>query len=408
MTAVEECLERIAEREEAVHAWAFLDPDAALDQARRREMSTSRGPLHGVPVGVKDIFDTADMPTEYGSAIYRGNRPDRDAAVVARLRTAGAVILGKTATTEFAALAPTETRNPRALAHSPGGSSSGSAAAVADGMVPLALGTQTVGSTVRPASYCGVVGFKPSFGAVPFRGAKPLSPSQDTVGLFARDVEGVELLMRGLGVETAAAADPVWSGGRRPTIALMRNPWWAEASGDARRSVEEAMDLAAAAGARITEIPFPDGCEAMVELQIAISEFETARSLRAEYSSHRGELSDALVALIERGQEVSPEAHRSALAARGDCSKLLETAIGSVDAVATLAASGEAPAGLRSTGDPILARPWTLVGWPAISVPGMHGSGGLPIGVQLVAPHGRDAGVLGAARWLQEALRPAQ
>ena len=288
MTAVEECLERIAEREEAVHAWAFLDPDAALDQARRLEMSTSRGPLHGVPVGVKDIFDTADMPTEYGSAIYRGNRPDRDAAVVARLRTAGAVILGKTATTEFAALAPTETRNPRALAHSPGGSSSGSAAAVADGMVPLALGTQTVGSTVRPASYCGVVGFKPSFGAVPFRGAKPLSPSQDTVGLFARDVEGVELLMRGLGVETAAAADPVWSGGRRPTIALMRNPWWAEASGDARRSVEEAMDLAAAAGARITEISFPDGCETMVELQIAISEFETARSLRAEYSSHRG------------------------------------------------------------------------------------------------------------------------
>ena len=293
------CLERIAAREPEVQAWAFLDAGLALGQARALDREPPRGPLHGVPVGIKDIFDTADMPTEYNSPIYRGHRPQWDAACVALLRRAGCVILGKTVTTEFASVHPARTRNPRNRAHTPGGSSSGSAASVADHMVPLALGTQTGGSTIRPAAFCGTVGCKPSFNSINRAGLKFAAESLDTIGLFAHSVEDAALGLHVLsgralpGFEQAPA--------RKPRIGVCRTPRWQDADAATRAMIEQAAARLAKAGARVADFELPQGCAQLFDDHAKIMDYETARALAWEYQNHPGQISASLRPRLEEG-----------------------------------------------------------------------------------------------------------
>jgi Asp-tRNA(Asn)/Glu-tRNA(Gln) amidotransferase A subunit family amidase len=393
--AVRGCLERIAERDPQVRAWTCLDPESALTQARAADAeSEPRSPLHGVPVGVKDIIDTGDLPTEYGSPVYAGNRPDADAACVARLREAGAVILGKTATTEFAYYHPTHTTNPHDPGRTPGGSSSGSAAAVADGMVPLALGTQTAGSVIRPASFCGVAGLKVTHGLIDMTGIRPLSERLDTLGLFAREVAELEPLLAVLaGVE--AAPEPATP----PRIGFARTARWDQADADARAALEDAAGRLDA-----EEIELPGELDEAVDAQARIMAVDVAASAAVEYEHHRDQLSEELLELIETGLAIDAATNRADLETADRAAAVLPSVFASHDLLMTLAAPGQALEGLGDTGDPVFCRAWTLLGTPAISVPGMTGADGMPVGVQLIAPRGHDAQLLAAARWAQERL----
>jgi amidase len=378
---VRECLERIEAREDELRAWAWLDAEAALAQARARDAEPPRGPLHGLPVGVKDVIDTADMPTAYGSPIYEGHRPERDADCVAWLREQGAVILGKTVTTEFATYQPPATVNPHDPDRTPGGSSSGSAAAVAAGMVPVAYGTQTAGSVIRPAAFCGVVGFKPRHGWASTAGIKPLSARLDTLGTFGRTVADAARLA---GLEPAAG---------EPRIAFCRTPWV-----DAAPEVEEA---ARRLGAR--ELELPPEFASLAAAQETVMAFDVARNLEPEWREHREGLSQVMQDYIRDAREVPVEEAEAAAALRDQCRSRLPAVLAGLDALLVPAALGEAP--LRSegnTGDPLLCRAWTLLGVPAISVPGLTGPAGMPVGVQLVGLD--EAGVLGAARRVEAAL----
>jgi len=385
---VSSCLERVGKREPALRAWAHLDAEAALGQARERDAEPPRGPLHGIPVGVKDIIDTADMPTTYGSPIYESHRPERDADCVAWLREAGAVVLGKTVTTEFATYQPPPTVNPHDPARTPGGSSSGSAAAVAAGMVPLAFGTQTAGSVIRPASFCGIAGFKPAHGWRSTRGIKRLSERLDTLGLLARSVADVALF---------GGFDVPRSG--EPRLAFARTPWWDELEDGGRAAFE---DAAARLGAAELELP-PEfgGLAAAQETAMA---FDVARNLEPEWRDHRDGLSDVMRDYLEGARAVTADEADAAVALGDRCRAAFPGVVGGFDALLVPGVLGEAP--LRSegnTGSPLLCRPWTFVGVPAISVPGLVGPAGMPIGVQLV---GIEAGaVLGAAAWVEGLLR---
>ena len=384
---VRACLDRIAARDPELRAWAHVDAEAALAQARDRDGEPSRGPLHGIPVGVKDVIDTADLPTSYGSAIYEGHRPARDADCVAWLREAGAVVLGKTVTTEFATYEPPPTVNPLDPARTPGGSSSGSAAAVAAGMVPLALGTQTAGSVIRPASFCGIAGFKPAHGWRSTAGIKRLSERLDTLGLLARSVADAALL------GGWAAPQP-----REGRVAFCRTPWWDRLEEGARAPLE---DAAARLGA--DELELPPEFAGLAEAQETVMAFDVARNLEPEWREHRDGLSSALRDYLERAHGVSSEAAEAGVALAERCRTLLPDALGGFDALLVPGALGEAP--LRTeghTGDPLLCRAWTLLGVPAISVPGPVGPAGMPIGVQLVGVD--EAAVLGAATWVEGAL----
>jgi amidase len=378
---VRECLARIEAREGELRAWAWLDPDAALAQARARDAEAPRGPLHGLPVGVKDVIDTADMPTAYGSPIYEGHRPERDADCVAWLREQGAVILGKTVTTEFATYQPPATVNPHDPDRTPGGSSSGSAAAVAAGMVPVAYGTQTAGSVIRPASFCGVVGFKPRHGWRSTAGVKRLSARLDTLGTFGRTVADAA---RPAGFEPAAG---------EPRIAFCRTPWVEEAP--------EAEEAARRAGAR--ELELPPQFASLAAAQETLMAFDVARNLEPEWREHRAGLSQVMQDYIRDAREVPEEEAEAAAALRDQCRSRLPEVLAGLDALLVPAALGEAP--LRSegnTGDPLLCRAWTLLGVPAISVPGLTGPAGMPVGVQLVGLN--EAAVLGAAKRVEAAL----
>ncbi len=410
---VEACLARVREVEPGVQAWAFLDPGHALEQAhaadRWRGEGHPTGPLHGVPVGVKDIIDTADMPTENGSALHAGRTPYRDAAVVSALRTAGAVIMGKTVTTEFAAYAPGKTRNPHSAAHTPGGSSSGSAAAVAAGMVPVALGSQTNGSVIRPASFCGVYGFKPTHGLIPRHGILPLSRTLDTVGVFARALDDVALLAEQVvGYderdpdsrpraripfrEVAAEEPPV-----TPMFALIRTSRWDRTTDDTREAFRELADLL---GDRLEEVELTLSDDAF-EWHRLIMEAEMAASLDREWETGRDRLSDHLRIQLGRGREVRALDYQLARARASAFEEgLVELFQQRYDAILTPAAPGEAPRGLDSTGDPSFCTLWTLTGMPALTLPLMQGANGLPIGVQLVGPRYGDARLLRTARWL--------
>lgn len=390
------CLERIAAEDGDLGAFVHLDPDAALAEARRLDALDPPPPLAGLPVAVKDIFDTADLPTECGTEILRGRRPARDAAAVARLRAAGAVILGKTVTTELAFFSPGRTRNPHDRGRTPGGSSSGSAAAVAARLVPAAIGTQTAGSVLRPASFCGVVGFKPTFDLVSMEGALAQAPSLDTFGVFVRDVEAVPLLVgAAAGRPLPAVAPPA-----RPRLALCRTSEWPKAEPATRRLLEEVARSLAAAGAAVEELVLPPVFEGLAEAQRDLQALEASRAFRTLRDEHGPRLSRVLLDLIAAGEAISP-AREGEVRARADrCRAALPAIFAAHDALLTPAAPGEAPPGLASTGDPAFNRIWTMVGTPAVSLPLGRGPAGLPLGVQVVGAPGADAALAALGGWI--------
>lgn len=406
---VRSCLERIAQVDATVQAWAFLDPELALQQARaadRHQASgAALGALHGVPVGIKDIIDTADMPTENGTVLHAGRRPAKDAAVVARLRAAGAIIMGKTVTTELATYSPGKTRNPHDPEHTPGGSSSGSAAAVAAGMVPLAVGTQTNGSVIRPAAFCGVVGFKPSYGLISREGVLRQSPALDQIGVFARSVEDAALLAESL---CDAAALPRWLEGagtpqiRLPRIALVKTSIWNRTAFDTREAI---AGLAARLGGALIEVAMPEAAAGAWDWQRTVMEAEIAANYDAEWQHGRDRLSESLRSQIERGRAIAEADYRDALQRMAMVNAAFEPVYAACDVIMTPAVAGTAPHGLDSTGDPAFCTLWTFCGMPALTLPLLRGSNGLPLGVQLVAPRYGDAQLLRAARWLCDAVR---
>ena len=397
---VEACLARIRTREAEIGAWVHLDTEAALAQARACDRGPARGPLHGVPVGIKDIIETCDMPTGYGSAVYTGYQPAWDAPCVALLRAAGAVILGKTVTTEFAMFTPGKTANPHNPRHTPGGSSSGSAAAVADYMVPLALGTQTAGSIIRPASYCGVIGYKPSHGDFAIAGIKALSQTLDTLGGFARSVDDLALLRSVL----VGAPAEVSSLARPPRIGLCRTPQWPQASADTQHALESAAARLAAAGAEVRDLDLAPEFTELCQAQEAIQVFEGARCCAHELLHHRDQLSARLVALLEPSDRITYTAYTAALGLAERCRRQLEAVFDTYDALLVPSAPGEAPEGLSATGDPLFNRMWTLLHTPAVNLPGLVGTHGLPVGVQVIGSVGQDDRLLAIAAWMQTRL----
>ncbi len=398
------CLERIAATDAAVQAWAFLDPQRVIAQARevdcRRAAGQPCGLLHGLPVGIKDIIDTADMPTENGTVLHAGRRPAMDAALVTRLRASGAVIMGKTVTTELATYAPGRTRNPHHPEHTPGGSSSGSAAAVAAGMLPLAVGTQTNGSVLRPAAFCGVWGYKPTAELIPREGVLRQSQTFDQVGVFARNVADAALITEVLchaqerPALLAATTGPMPP---QPRLALVRTPQWSRAEASTRAAIEA---LASRAGA--VECEMPAAAVPAWDWHRCVMEAEIAENFAAEWVQGRDRLSLSLRGQIERGLAVAAADYREALAQIPSVNAAFEPVFAQYDAILTPAVAGEAPRGLGSTGDPAFCTLWTYCGMPALSLPLLRGPSGLPLGVQLVAPRGGDARLLRAARWLAE------
>lgn len=410
---VQACLDHIATLEDSVGAWAHLDPEYALQQARdadlQRRSGMSVGPLHGVPVGVKDIFDTRDMPTEDGTVLHAGRTPAYDATAVALLREAGAVIMGKTVTTELAVYAPGKTRNPHDPARTPGGSSSGSAAAVAAHMVPLAIGTQTNGSVIRPASYCGVFGYKPSHGLISRYRVLQQSRALDQVGVFGRTVADVALLAEQLmgfderdpdmrprsrpNLTGTATEEPLVP----PRLAFVKTPAWDQADKDVQDAFAELMEFL---GDEAEELDLSDLLENAVSWHRTIMEADLARSFRREYERGKESLSATLREMIERGQQCLAMDYNEALEQIPVLNSALDEILLEYDAIITPATTGEAPAGLESTGSPVFCTPWTLCGMPSISVPILQGSNGMPIGVQMTAARNDDARLLRTANWL--------
>ncbi|MGE3906965.1 MAG: amidase [Reyranellaceae bacterium] len=414
---VDSCLRAIDAREDEVGAFAFLDREHALRQAEaadaHRRAGKTLGALHGLPIGIKDIFDTADMPTEFGSPIHAGRTPRRDAACVASLRAAGAVILGKTVTTEFAYFHPGRTRNPHDPQRTPGGSSSGSAAAVAARMVPGAIGSQTNGSVIRPAAFCGVVGFKPSHGLIPRSGALLLSRALDHVGVFARTVEDAALLAEAMAghhesdPDTHPRARPPLAATARlkpplpPRFAFVRTAVWEQTETATRQAFEA---LIARLGDSIEEIDMDLSTSAIHELHATIMQVEMAENLRQEYERAREKLSAPLLEIIELGRTRLAVDYRRALDLADPLRAAISTVFDEFDAIVTPAAPGEAPRGLDSTGSPAFCTIWTYLGLPAITLPLLQGSDGLPIGVQLVGRLGDDARLLRTAQSLAAQL----
>jgi len=397
------CLDRIAEREPVVRAWAHLDDDAALAAARACDKSVTGGLLKGVPLGIKDIFDTADMPTGYGSPIYTGCRPGFTASAASLPRAAGAVLLGKTVTTEFANRHPGPTANPHNPAHTPGGSSSGSAAAVADFMVPLAIGTQTGGSVIRPAAYCGVVGFKPSYGLFPPAGMHPNTESLDTVGIMARSVEDIALFRAAL---MAIPYEPPAMPERPPRLALCRTPHWDQALPEGRAVLEEAAARLRAAGCEVVESELPPECDGVSEVQRRHSVFEALRVHAPELYRHktllsadlleRGKIADARALNLDDFRRAWRDAERMRAAAADWA--------GRFDAILTLPAPGQAPHGLQETGSAIFNGLWTVLYMPCLTLPAGTGPDGLPVGIQLVGRRHADAALLGTGLWVERRL----
>jgi Asp-tRNA(Asn)/Glu-tRNA(Gln) amidotransferase A subunit family amidase len=416
---VRACLERIRQAEGEVQAWQHLDEAYALAQARARDADRREGrptgPLHGVPVGLKDIIDTIDMPTEDGTVLHAGRMPAHDAGVVTRLRAAGAVILGKTVTTELATYAAGKTRNPHDPARSPGGSSSGSAAAVAAGMVPLALGTQTNGSVIRPAAFCGVYGYKPSAGLVSRHGILKTSSTLDCVGWFARTLDDIALLAEALcghderDPATRPMACPPF---RRllaeepplpPRFALVQTPMWDRADTDTRDALAEVAEVL---GAQCERFDLGESVRAAWDWHRTIMEAEMAFNLEMEWSRARGQLSASLQQQLQRGREVTALDYQRALARMPQLIDGFDELFQRYDAILTPAAPGSAPP-LASTGDPVFCTLWSLAGMPALNLPLLHAPDNLPLGLQLVGRRGDDARLLRSARWLAAQLQAA-
>ncbi|HEV3008119.1 MAG TPA: amidase [Burkholderiales bacterium] len=399
LDAVEACLSAIEGREGELHAWKAVDRKFARRQARALDAGPARGPLHGIPVGVKDIFDTADLPTEYGSPIYKGHRPAADAACVAAARAAGAVILGKTVTTEFATMVPAATVHPRDPRRTPGGSSSGSAAAVAAGMVRFAYGTQTVGSIIRPAAYCGVVGYKPSYGMLSRSGMKMGAESLDTPGVIARNVADAALLAAASAFrEDLLDVEAL----EKPLLGLCRSPNWQHMSREGADAFATAAELLARKGARLAELVLP-----FDELDAAASTilvYEMARGLAHEVAHHRERIAPVLLERIEAGRALPYSEYAKAVAYARDCRRKLTDRFGDLDAILTPSATGEAPLGLDSTGNTAMNRLWTLLHGPCVTVPAGEGPAGMPVGIQIVGLPRTDARTLAVARWVEGAF----
>lgn len=393
---VRACLDRIALREEAVHAWAALDGDCALRQARECDRSPVRGPLHGVPIGIKDVLDTAELPTQMGSPTYAGHQSGSDASCVAMLRAAGAVILGKTVTCELAGVAPGATQNPLDLDRTPGGSSSGSGAAVADYMVPLALGTQTGGSVLRPASFCGVFGFKPTYNIVNRAGLKLAAENLDTIGLLARELDDIGLAF---GVLTNQVL-PQRSELQRPRVGICRTYLWDKAQPETRAALGHAARLASASGAAVEEFALPPHFAQLTEARETINNVERARSLAWDWEHHREKLSSQMTRTIELGHAISGETYHAALRFADQCRQELDDIFDRFDILLAPCVNGEAPTGLAYAGDPSFQGLWTLLHVPTVSIPTIRGPYGMPVGVQVIAKRYSDRKLLDAARWL--------
>jgi amidase len=393
---VRSCLERIDSREAQVRAWVHLDRDFALAQARGCDKSANRGPLHGIPFAAKDIMDSADLPTEYGSPIYKGNRPKADAACVAMSRAAGGVLLGKTVTTEFASRSPLgHTTNPHNPQHTPGGSSSGSAAAVGDFMVQLGFGTQTVGSVIRPAAFCGCIGYKPSFGEFSTQGVKQNTATFDTVGLFARAVEDLALFRAAL---TGFAAKPL---GFIPVSNLkigFCRLFWDRAEGYTKKFLEEAASALARAGVKISDVDLGKPFEQFETMGRRINDFEFSRGLTWERQHHWDLLSEFTRDKLTKWLNISYEQYREAEAVLAQCREHLADAMKDIDLLLTPSALGEAPAGLSSTGDTSfnILSTWTYT--PCVTLPVFTGPSGLPVGIQLIGHRNQDHRLLQGAQ----------
>ncbi|MDQ0326446.1 Asp-tRNA(Asn)/Glu-tRNA(Gln) amidotransferase A subunit family amidase [Rhodopseudomonas julia] len=415
LAVAEACLARVAEKEGEIEAFAFLDADHVLAQAQRlddwRKAGKPIGRLHGLPVGLKDIIDTADMPTENGTVLDAGRRPRQDAFVAAKLRAEGAVLFGKTTTTELAYFAPTKTHNPHDTTRTPGGSSAGSAASVAAGMVPLSVGTQTNGSMLRPASYCGVVGFKPGHGVIPRTGLIVQSEPLDTIGVFGRSVEDTALLAEVLQgydagdhdthpiardrlLETARSAPPV-----KPQFAFIKTPVWDKADADMQGAMQE---LAGLLGDQCDEVELPAAFANAHPAHRRLMMAGFARNLRPWAERGWDQLSRHMQDAIDEGREIKAVDYLAALDWRNILNAGLDRVFARYDAILTPAAPGEAPADLTTTGDPVFNTIWSLCGVPALSLPLANGANGMPLGIQIVGARGQEGRLLRTARWLMD------
>jgi Asp-tRNA(Asn)/Glu-tRNA(Gln) amidotransferase A subunit family amidase len=396
-------LDRIAEREAVVGAWQHLDPAQAIAAAQALDRAPRRGPLQGIPIGVKDIMDTGDMPTTYGSRAYEGHRPRADAACVALARAAGGLVLGKTVTTEFAAGAPGKTRNPHNTAHTPGGSSSGSAAGVADRMIPLGFGTQTAGSIIRPASFCGAVGYKPSFGTIAIAGTKALAESFDTIGGIANTVADVALFVGALSGRLGLVPREPHP---KPRIGFFRTAQWGKADRVCQRVLEAATQTLSKAGASVSERAAFPSLDGITDVHLTHMNYEMARNLAWERTRQWDLLAPRTTETLSTAVHITAdqydEVRRKTFEARARTTELF----GEFDALLVPAAPGEAPARLDMTGDPLFNRTWTLLHLPCVTVPAERGEAGLPIGVQLVGRLGDDARLIAVAQFAERALGP--
>jgi Asp-tRNA(Asn)/Glu-tRNA(Gln) amidotransferase A subunit family amidase len=418
---VQACFSRIDELEDSVGAWTHLDKEIAMQQAREADEFRSRGirvgALHGLPIGIKDIIDTRDYATELGTLLHKGRQPSRDATLVSLLKEAGAIILGKTVTTELAVMAPGKTKNPHNSKHTPGGSSSGSAAAVASAMVPLAVGTQTNGSVIRPASFCGIYGFKPSFGRISRQGVLTLSPPLDTIGLFARSLEDLALIadvvMRYDAQDDAmlpiapscissVMAEPVPID---PVFAFIRTPAWDKAEQVTKDGFRELIEAVNDSKPKTIDIfDLPAQFDNIFEDHRKVMEADLARHLTDEYTRGKAELSDVLRNMIERGQQITDEEYNASVATMADYASCMDEVFELYDAVLTPASPGPAPEGLHATGDPVMNTIWTFCGTPTLNLPLLQSEEGLPFGVQLVGEKNDDARLFRSARWLLDSL----
>jgi Asp-tRNA(Asn)/Glu-tRNA(Gln) amidotransferase A subunit family amidase len=418
---VQACFSRIDALEDSIGAWTHLDKEIAMQQAREADEFRSRGlrvgALHGLPIGIKDIIDTRDYPTELGTLLHEGRRPSCDATLVSLLKEAGAIILGKTVTTELAVFSPGKTTNPHNSKHTPGGSSSGSAAAVASAMVPLAVGTQTNGSIIRPASFCGVYGFKPSFGRISRQGVLKLSSPLDTVGVFARcledlaliadiviryDVQDDAMLPIAPPCIRSVMAEPVPTD---PVFAFVRTPAWdkvEQVTKDGFRELIEALNDSKPKTVDIFDLPAQ--FDNIYEDHQKVMEADLARNLAKEYTRGKTQLSDVLCEMIDRGQQVSDDEYNTSVATIADYGSCLEEIFELYDAILTPASLGPAPEGLQATGDPVMNTIWTFCGTPTLSLPLLQSEAGLPFGVQLVGEKDDDARLFRSARWLLDSL----
>lgn len=396
------CLERIEAREPQVQAWQFLDRELVLAQARTLDQSSKRGPLQGVPFGIKDIIDTADMPTEYGSPIYRGHRPKSDAACVALGRRAGGILMGKTVTTEFANVFPGKTRNPFDPTRTPGGSSSGSAAAVGDCMVPLAIGTQTTGSTIRPAAFCGAFGYRPTHGDLRVVGVKEAAGSLDTLGLIARSVDDIALYRD---VLLGTAPVPIADFPGTPKVGLCRTHLWPTLAPYTRELIEDAARRLERAGANVVDVELPKEFEAVETVHRSVSSFEFARNFTWEIDHHWDSISEKLrTGRLKHGLACTYEQYVEARNAAERMRALLPQSFGDCDILLSASATGEAPVGLESTGNAAPSAIWTITHVPQMTLPVFKGPNGLPVGLQVAAKRNEDRKLFSAARWVHQRL----